>query len=264
MGKGDLDMNETKNESRGEIPEGGTPASGGDIGKLGTAVTKSDGVALYCITIIGQIEGHYLLPNTQKTTKYEHILPLLAAIEENPELDGLLVIINTVGGDVEAGLAIAEMLASMRKPTASIVIGGGHSIGIPIAVSCDRSFIVPSATMTIHPVRTSGTVLGVPQAFLGLEKMQNRISDFIVGHSNITKDTLTHLTFQTDEMATDVGTIIDGEEAVDRGLIDEIGGLREAIAWLKATVKKEKGDSRDDKDAVQSESAQTAGKADRS
>ena len=189
---------------------------------------------------------------------------MLAAIEENPELDGLLVIINTVGGDVEAGLAIAEMLASMRKPTASIVIGGGHSIGIPIAVSCDRSFIVPSATMTIHPVRTSGTVLGVPQAFLGLEKMQNRISDFIVGHSNITKDTLTHLTFQTDEMATDVGTIIDGEEAVDRGLIDEIGGLREAIAWLKATVKKEKGDSRDDKDAVQSESAQTAGKADRS
>ena len=177
MGKGDLDMNETKNESRDEIPEGGTPASGGDIGKLGTAVTKSDGVALYCITIIGQIEGHYLLPNTQKTTKYEHILPLLAAIEENPELDGLLVIINTVGGDVEAGLAIAEMLASMRKPTASIVIGGGHSIGIPIAVSCDRSFIVPSATMTIHPVRTSGTVLGVPQAFLGLEKMQNRISD---------------------------------------------------------------------------------------
>lgn len=240
-------MYETKNEARDEAPETEAPTSSGDLGKLGTAVTKNDGVALYCITVIGQIEGHFLLPNTQKTTKYEHILPLLAAIEENPELDGLLVIINTVGGDVEAGLAIAEMLASMRKPTASIVIGGGHSIGIPIAVSCDRSFIVPSATMTIHPVRTSGTILGVPQAFLGLEKMQNRISDFIVGHSSITKETLTRLTFRTDEMATDVGTIIDGGEAVSCGLIDEIGGLKEAIAWLKSTVKKGKESPNHDK-----------------
>lgn len=233
-------MFDIRNEAMEENAERQAPEACGDIGKLGSVVTKNDGVSLYCIAVIGQIEGHYILPNTQKTTKYEHVLPLLAAIEENPELDGLLVIINTVGGDVEAGLAIAEMLASMHKPTASIVIGGGHSIGIPIAVSCGRSFIVPSATMTIHPVRTSGTILGVPQAFLGLEKMQNRISDFIVGHSNITKETLTRLTFRTDEMATDVGTIIDGKEAVDCGLIDEIGGLREAIAWLKSTVKRER------------------------
>ena len=200
--------------------------------ELGASTTKSSRGNIYTLTIIGQIEGHQVLPETVKTTKYEHVLPLLAAIEENPELHGLLVIINTVGGDVEAGLAIAEMLASMHKPTASIVIGGGHSIGIPIAVSC--------ATMTIHPVRTSGTVLGVPQAFAGLEKMQNRISKFIVGHSGITEEALSRLTFRTDEMATDVGTIIDGNEAVDCGLIDEIGGLHQAISWLKNRVKEEK------------------------
>ena len=256
-------MYEAKNEAPDETSEAQAPACSGDLNKLGAVVTKSDGVALYCITVIGQIEGHFLLPNTQKTTKYEHILPLLAAIEENPELDGLLVILNTVGGDVEAGLAIAEMLASMRKPTASIVIGGGHSIGIPIAVSCGRSFIVPSATMTIHPVRTSGTILGVPQAFLGLEKMQNRISDFIVGHSGITRETLTRLTFRTDEMATDVGTIIDGKEAVDCGLIDEIGGLREAIAWLKSTVKKEKGEPCHDKGNEQNQDQSQAETSDR-
>lgn len=229
-------MDYVKNEAQEEASEASSPPAG-SIGKLGAVVTKNDGVSLYCITVIGQIEGHFILPNTQKTTKYEHILPLLAAIEENPELDGLLVIINTVGGDVEAGLAIAEMLGSMHKPTASIVIGGGHSIGIPIAVSCDRSFIVPSATMTIHPVRTSGTILGVPQAFVGLEKMQKRISKFIVGHSGISEQTLSGLTFRTDEMATDVGTIIDGEEAVRCGLIDEIGGLSDAISWLKSKVK---------------------------
>lgn len=206
--------------------------------KFGAALTKNDGVALYCLTVIGQIEGHFVLPEAQKTTKYEHILPLLAAVEENPELDGLLVILNTVGGDVEAGLAIAEMLASMRKPTASVVIGGGHSIGIPIAVSCDRAFIVPSATMTLHPVRTSGTILGVPQAFAGLEKMQNRISKFIVGHSHISEKELERLIFSTAEMATDVGTIVDGERAVSCGLIDEIGGLSQAMTWLKKEVER--------------------------
>jgi len=227
-----MEKEETEQNSGGEAD-----AAGKEIERLGAVVTKNDGISLYCLTVIGQIEGHFILPNTQKTTKYEHILPLLAAIEENPELQGLLVIINTVGGDVEAGLAIAEMLGSMRKPTASIVIGGGHSIGIPIAVSCNRSFIVPSATMTIHPVRTSGTILGVPQAFVGLEKMQNRISKFIVSHSGITEETLMRLTFRTDEMATDVGTIIDGEEAVRCGLMDEIGGLSSAISWLKDRVK---------------------------
>ena len=216
-------MNSTKQESErkdSEIP--------------GTTLAEKDGVVLSCITVIGQIEGHYLLSDNQKTTKYEHVLPLLAAVEENPEIDGLLIIINTVGGDVEAGLAIAEMIAGMSTPTASVVIGGGHSIGIPIAVSCDRSFIVPSATMTLHPVRTSGTVLGVPQAFAGLEKMQNRIIRFVTDHSAVTADTLKKLIFRTDEMATDVGSIIEGEEAVEIGLIDEIGGLAAAMAWLRS------------------------------
>ena len=202
--------------------------------QAGTVLAQKDGVVLSCLTVIGQIEGHYLLSDNQKTTKYEHVLPLLAAVEENPEIDGLLIIINTVGGDVEAGLAIAEMIAGMSTPTASVVIGGGHSIGIPIAVSCDRSFIVPSATMTLHPVRTSGTVLGVPQAFAGLEKMQNRIVRFVTDHSRVKAEVLRDLIFRTDEMATDVGSIIEGEEAVAIGLIDEIGGLSGAMEWLRS------------------------------
>lgn len=253
-----MEKEETEQSSGAESEQAGK-----EIERLGAVVTKNDGISLYCLTVIGQIEGHYMLPNTQKTTKYEHVLPLLAAVEENPELHGLLVIINTVGGDVEAGLAIAEMLGSMHKPTASIVIGGGHSIGIPIAVSCNRSFIVPSATMTIHPVRTSGTILGVPQAFVGLEKMQNRISKFIVGHSGITEETLMRLTFSTDEMATDVGTIIDGEEAVRCGLIDEIGGLHQAITWLKQKAKERKGEDADDKTSVSDETGAETEKSDR-
>lgn len=209
----------------------------------GTTLSAKDGVTLSCLTVIGQIEGHYLLSENQKTTKYEHVLPLLAAVEENPEVDGLLVLINTVGGDVEAGLAIAEMLASMETPTASVVIGGGHSIGIPIAVSCSRSFIVPSATMTVHPVRTNGTVLGVPQAFEGLEKMQSRITRFITAHSHIAEEDLRRLIFRTDEMATDVGSIVDGEEAVRLGLIDEIGGLAGAMAWLRGEKKRREGET---------------------
>ena len=209
------------------------PSLASEPEKTGTLLAEKDGVILSCLTVIGQIEGHYLLSDNQKTTKYEHVLPLLAAVEENPEVDGLLLIINTVGGDVEAGLAIAEMIAGMSTPTASVVIGGGHSIGIPIAVSCDRSFIVPSATMTLHPVRTSGTVLGVPQAFAGLEKMQNRIVRFITDHSSVTESALRNLIFRTDEMATDVGSIIEGEDAVRIGLIDEIGGLSGAMAWLR-------------------------------
>ena len=215
----------------GELPSSPTAISESE--KTGTLLAEKDGVVLSCLTVIGQIEGHYLLSDNQKTTKYEHVLPLLAAVEENPEIDGLLLIINTVGGDVEAGLAIAEMIAGMSTPTASVVIGGGHSIGIPIAVSCDRSFIVPSATMTLHPVRTSGTVLGVPQAFAGLEKMQNRIVRFITDHSSVTESALRSLIFRTDEMATDVGSIIEGEEAVRIGLIDEIGGLSGAMSWLR-------------------------------
>ena len=220
------------------------PSAQAESEKVGTMLAPKDGVALSCLTVIGQIEGHYLLSDNQKTTKYEHVLPLLAAVEENPEVDGLLIIINTVGGDVEAGLAIAEMIAGMSTPTASVVIGGGHSIGIPIAVSCDRSFIVPSATMTLHPVRTSGTVLGVPQAFAGLEKMQNRIIRFVTDHSRVKAEVLRNLIFRTDEMATDVGSIIEGEEAVEIGLIDEIGSLAGAMAWLR-NQKKETAEAKD-------------------
>lgn len=230
-------MFSTKNDTEGMASS--PSAASGVAEKVGTMLAQKDGVVLSCLTVIGQIEGHYLLSDNQKTTKYEHVLPLLAAVEENPEIDGLLIIINTVGGDVEAGLAIAEMIAGMSTPTASVVIGGGHSIGIPIAVSCDRSFIVPSATMTLHPVRTSGTVLGVPQAFAGLEKMQNRIIRFVTDHSAVTAEALRDLIFRTDEMATDVGSIIEGEEAVEIGLIDEIGGLSDAMAWLRGQKKEQ-------------------------
>lgn len=233
-----MDIFSTKNE----VKQAESTAKSSADEKMETTLSAKDGIVLSCVTVIGQIEGHYLLSENQKTTKYEHILPLLAAVEDNPDVDGLLVLINTVGGDVEAGLAIAEMLASMQTPTASVVIGGGHSIGIPIAVSCDRSFIVPSATMTIHPVRTSGTILGVPQAFEGLEKMQSRIVRFITAHSHITEAALRQLIFRTDEMATDVGSIVDGEEAVSLGLIDEIGGLARAMAWLRQQRKNGKGE----------------------
>ncbi len=217
-----------------------------DIEGMGCALMENDGTALSCMTIIGQIEGHHLLGEGAKATKYEHILPMLCAVEENPDIAGLLVLINTVGGDVEAGLAIAEMLSSMSKPTASIVIGGGHSIGIPIAVACDRSFIVPSATMTIHPVRTQGTILGVPQAFKGLEKMQNRITRFIVEHSKIPARALEALIYRTEELTTDVGSIIDGDEATALGLIDETGGLSSAIAYLKKEARSRRKDDKRD------------------
>ena len=200
---------------------------------LGTTQIEADGETFYCISIIGQIEGHYISESTQKTTKYDHIIPLLVSIEESDRVDGVLILINTLGGDVEAGLAMAELIASMSKPTASIVLGGGHSIGVPLAVSADRSFIVPSATMTIHPVRTSGLVLGVPQAFDYLEKMQNRIINFITRHSHITEERFRHLISRTDILVNDIGSILDGYEADECGLRDEIGGIKEAIAYLK-------------------------------
>ena len=208
-------------------------------GRDGAVILRSEGESFYCISIIGLIEGHYVSESNQKSTKYDHILPLLVSIEENENIDGLLILINTLGGDVEAGLAISELIASMSKPTASIVLGGGHSIGVPLAVSADRSFIVPSATMTVHPVRTNGLVLGVPQAFAGLEKMQNRIIRFVTDHSAVTAEALRDLIFRTDEMATDVGSIIEGEEAVEIGLIDEIGGLSDAMAWLRGQKKEQ-------------------------
>lgn len=211
------------------------------IEENGSVVTKNGDFTLHCITIIGQIEGHYELTGGGKATKYEHILPLLVAVEESEAVDGLLVLINTVGGDVEAGLAIAELLSGMSKPTASLVLGGGHSIGVPIAVSCRRSFIVPSATMTLHPVRINGTVLGVPQAFENLSRMQERVTNFIVSHSRIEREVLTRLLMNTDELSTDMGTVIDGARAAELGLIDEVGGLREAIAFLRSQAKGKRG-----------------------
>ena len=206
--------------------------------KNGSVEIESDKGTFYCLSIIGQIEGHYILDQNQKTTKYDHILPLLVALEESEKIDGIIILINTLGGDVEAGLAIAELIASLEKPTASIVLGGGHSIGVPLAVSARRSFIVPSATMTIHPVRTSGVVLGVPQAFDYLEKMQDRIIRFIVNHSNIKEDYLRSIISRTDVLVNDIGSILDGYQATECGLIDEIGGIKDALNYLKAEIKK--------------------------
>lgn len=204
------------------------------IEKNGSVEIESDKGTFYCLSIIGQIEGHYALDQNQKATKYDHILPLLVALEEDERIDGIIIIINTLGGDVEAGLAIAELIASLKKPTASIVLGGGHSIGVPLAVSARRSFIVPSATMTIHPVRTSGVVLGVPQAFDYLEKMQDRIIKFVVSHSGIKEEYMRKIISRTDVLVNDIGSILDGYEAVECGLIDEVGGIKEALAYLKS------------------------------
>ena len=195
------------------------------------------------LTIIGEVEGHECLPNNSKTTKYEHILPKLAIIEDSRETDGLLILLNTVGGDVEAGLAIAEMIASLSKPTVSLVLGGGHSIGVPMAVSADYSFIVPSATMVIHPVRSNGMFIGVMQTYRNMEKIQDRITTFISGHSRITQKRLEELMLDTTQLVKDVGTMLEGEEAVREGLIDEVGGIKEALAKLYELIeagKKEK------------------------
>ena len=199
---------------------------------------KTEDANVYCLSIIGQVEGHYLLPDGQKATKYEQLIPLLVSVEENREFDGLLVILNTMGGDVEAGLALAELIASMKKPTVTLVLGGGHSIGVPLAVASKRSFIVPSATMTIHPVRFNGLVVGVPQSFTYFQEMQKRIINFICDHSRAKKDKIYELMMRPDMMATDVGSIIEGREAVEYGLIDEIGGLDKALDALREMIGK--------------------------
>ena len=188
--------------------------------------------AIQCLSIIGQIEGHYLLPSNNKTTKYEHILPQLVAIEEDDGIEGLLILLNTIGGDVEAGLAIAELIAGMAKPTVSLVLGGGHSIGVPLAVSAKTSFIVPSATMTVHPVRTTGTVVGVRQSFAHFEKMQQRIVRFISDHSRITAARLNQLMMTVGDQALDMGVILSGDQAVEEGLIDHVGSLQDALKEL--------------------------------
>ena len=205
------------------------------------SIVRSGGVraghgeeSIHCLSIIGQIEGHYILPEGQKATKYEHILPMLVSIEQDEEIDGVLILLNTMGGDVEAGLAIAEVIASLRKPTVSIVLGGGHSIGVPLAVSADKSFIVPSATMTIHPVRTTGLVLGVEQAFDYLNKMQDRIIKFIVDHSNVSENDFRQMISRTDILVNDIGSVLTGIEAKECGLIDEVGGISDALDYLKS------------------------------
>ena len=228
-----LDEN-LENNTESEKKNAPDPSAPDDCGGV---VVKNEGMSVRCIAIIGQIEGHIVLPDTQKSTKYEHLMPLLVDVEEDDRVEGILFLLNTVGGDVEAGLALAELIASMKKPTVSLVLGGGHSIGVPLAVAAKKSFIVPSATMTVHPVRISGTIIGAPQTYHYFVRMQNRITDFVVAHSKVSKERFAQLLVKTEEMATDVGSILEGKEAVEAGLIDEVGGLADAIAALKAMGK---------------------------
>ena len=206
------------------------------------SITTSGKHLIHCLTIIGQVEGHYILPPQNKTTKYEHVIPALVAIEQSPDIKGLVIILNTVGGDVEAGLAIAELISGIKKPTVSLVLGGGHSIGVPLAVSAKCSFIVPSATMTIHPVRMSGMVLGVPQTLSYFERMQDRIVRFVTSNSNIDEQEFTRMMMNTGELVMDVGTVLDGEKAVECGLIDRLGGISDAIACLNDMIDAEEAE----------------------
>lgn len=208
-----------------------------NIKELGEVKAPQFRSNIHCITIIGQIEGHMLLPPQNKSTKYEHIIPQIVAVEENPEIEGLLLILNTVGGDVEAGLALSELIVSMSKPSVSLVLGGGHSIGVPLAVSASYSYIASTATMTIHPIRMNGLVIGVPQTFEYFNKMQERIIRFITEHSNIELEVLKRFMFSTNELANDVGTVLIGAEAVKNGLIKEIGGLNQALTKLQSLIK---------------------------
>ncbi len=209
-----------------------------EIRDLGTVYRTRGPHAIHCLTVIGQIEGHVEAPQGQKTTKYEHVIPQLVAVQEDPQIEGLLVLLNTVGGDVEAGLALAELIASISKPSAALVLGGGHSIGIPLAVSARRSFIVPTATMTVHPVRHSGLILGVPQTMHWFDQMQQRITGFVAAHSGMTEKRYTQLMMHTGELVMDMGTVLDGRRAVKEKLIDEAGGLSEALAWLYEEIER--------------------------
>ena len=207
----------------------------------GSVTTEGGRHKIHCLTIIGQIEGHYILPPQNKTTKYEHVIPQLVAIEESDDVEGLLIILNTVGGDVEAGLAIAELLSTMRTPTASLVLGGGHSIGVPLAVSCRRSFIVPSATMTVHPVRMSGTVIAAPETYRYFERLQERIIQFVAANSRVTAERFRELMLSSGDMANDVGTVLYGEQAVAEGIIDRIGTLGDALEALYGQIERRHG-----------------------
>lgn len=204
-----------------------------ELGQMTVPQTKTN---IHCLPIVGQIEGHMVLPPQNKTTKYEHVIPQLVALEENPEIEGILIVLNTIGGDVEAGLAIAEMITSMSKPTVSLVLGGGHSIGVPIAVAANYSFIAETASMTIHPIRLTGLVIGVPQTYEYLDKMQDRVVNFIIRHSHVSNETLRELMFRTGELARDIGTVLIGKDATDCGLIDEVGGISGAVAKINQLI----------------------------
>ncbi len=209
-----------------------------EILESGSVVTNDGQHTIHCLTIIGQVEGHYILPSQNKTTKYEHVIPQLVSIEQDPAIDGLLILLNTVGGDVEAGLAIAELVAGMKKPTVSLVLGGGHSIGVPLAVAAKHSFIAPSASMTIHPVRMNGLLLGVPQTFEYFQRMQKRITQFVTENSQISARRFYDLSMNTEELVMDVGTVLNGKQAVEEGLIDSLGNLSQAIDCLYGMIDK--------------------------
>ena len=240
-----VEKNKLRRKMRNALEE---PQEGEDTGyssesprmEDGCVTTRRNGRSIHCLTIIGQIEGHYILPSQNKTTKYEHVIPQIVAVEEDPNIDGLLMLLNTVGGDVEAGLALAELVAGMKKPTVSLVLGGGHSIGVPLAVAAKRSFIAESASMTIHPVRMNGLVLGIPQTLEYFQRMQDRITNFVTQNSNITKERFTSLSMNTQELVMDVGTVLDGPDAVEEGLIDSLGSLSDAIDCLEKMIDKEK------------------------
>ena len=238
-------------ENMGEVPENEEiteeKVERQSIIETGSIISDNGEYVVQCMTIIGQIEGHYILSPQNKTTKYEHIIPQLVSVEQNEKIDGLLIILNTVGGDVEAGLAIAELMAGMRKPVVSLVLGGGHSIGVPIAVAAKKSFIAKSATMTIHPVRMNGLMLGVPQAFEYFQRMQQRITTFVTEHSDISAERYNQLAMNTSELVMDIGTILDGQDAVDEGLIDSIGNLNDAVSALYRMIERKRTGKRRNK-----------------
>lgn len=229
-----------KASSEGGQEQEPSPQATQQIVDMGSTVVKNRHGTVHCLTIVGQVEGHMVLPNNTKSTKYEHVLPLLASLEESDEVDGLVLLLNTVGGDIEAGLAIAEMIAGMKKPTVSLVLGGGHSIGIPLAVCTKKSFITPTASMTVHPVRMTGLVVGAPQTFRYFQRIQEQIADFVTANSRISREDFEHYMMATGEIATDVGTILYGKEAVASGLIDKLGGLNDALSTLHRMIDKQK------------------------
>lgn len=240
-------MEETKPKEPENEQDVDSQQTSQNIIDFGSSLVQTNQGTVYILTIAGQIEGHQLLPSNSKSTKYEHLMPLLAMVEESDQIDGLLVLLNTVGGDIEAGLAISELIASMSTPTVSLVLGGGHSIGVPLAVSAKRSFIAPSAAMTIHPVRLNGLVIGVAQTFYYFERIQERIIQFVTSNSGVDRETFTGLMLKTGELAADVGSVIYGEEAVELGLIDQIGGLSDALSCLHQMIEDRKKTGNDER-----------------